>query len=719
MTRTAFTARLRQFLFCLFCTGALVVAAQDTTGKPSKPDAAGSTPAFNTTRQASANEEIVTRAVVQLLQRGHYAAKNRPIINDKASQRLFDEYFERLDPNKVYFLADDLEEFSPYRLILDDLLKKGKLKFAFQVYERFLQRVEERIEYARKRVKQDFDFTTKEVMLLDRSKAPWAKDREELDEIWRQRVKNQMLIQKLIRTTAAKEEKPVPKQPPQDAVVETYANYYKLLQGNDTADVMEGFLTTLANVFDPHSSYMNWRHLEDFNIDMSLQLQGIGAVLTTDDGHTKIVRIVPGGPADKDGRLKPGYRIIAVGQEDKEAVNVMNMPLNRVVRLIRGKKGTVVRLTILRTLEGIPEEIAITRDKVKLKDSAAHATVKTVKRPDGKTVKVGHIHIPSFYADWKAIRSGDPNARSLTKDVKKLVENMQQQGIVALVIDLRGNGGGSLDESISLAGLFIRQGPVVQVQHAAAAPIIRRDEDGGFAFDLPLVVMTDRTSASASEIFAGAMQDYNRALLVGDQTTHGKGTVQTVLRLHKFDAMRDLKPGALKYTMAKFYRVSGHSTQRKGVAPDIVFPSFFDHMEIGEALLDNALPWDEIKALKIDRTLASVAPYVPRLKANSAARVAKDEKMQFLFNEIKRYGKRRETKTITLNQAKREKLRKEDEYWAKRTSEVLSRGPQAEDNGDKDNGEEKKKKTPDLYLEETLQIAGDLAEMMDADKNLD
>ena len=295
--------------------------------------------------------------------------------------------------------------------------------------------------------------------------------------------------------------------------------------------------------------------------------------------------------------------------------------------------------------------------------------------------------------------------------------------IQALIIDLRGNGGGSLDEAISLAGLFIKKGPVVQVKHSDAEPVVRRDEDDNFAFDLPLVVMVDRTSASASEIFAGAMQDYGRAILVGNKLTHGKGTVQTVLRLKKFDAMRDLKPGALKYTMARFFRVNGHSTQQKGIASHIIFPSFFDHMDIGESSLEHVLPWEKIKMLPIDNGLANVAPYLARIKATSAERVARNEKFKLLFDEIKRYGKRREMKTLSLNRAKRDKLRKEDDYWSERTNAVLfrdsSRIPDPDDKKkpDADDPKKKKREQIDLYLEEAIAIAADLARLMAANKN--
>ncbi len=680
-------------------------------------------------RTPGRKEERVTSAVVTLFLDGHFST---PRLNDARSRDLFDEYFEALDPNKIYFLAQDIEEFSPYREILDDMLRRGSLDFPFSVYDRYLQRVEERVDYARERLKKPFDFSTDESFVLDRDTEAWATSKELLDEIWRKRIKNQLLLRKLMRTAPENKtetdeerearEKWLAKRKPEDVVLRGYVNYFQLLNNNDTYDVMENFLTVFTSIFDPHSTYMNWRTLEDFDIDMSLSLQGIGAVLTSSDGYTQVVRIIPGGPAFQDGRLKPGDRIIAVAQGEEEPVDVLNMPLHKVVRMIRGKKGAVVRLTVIHSLQGVPEEIDITRDDVKLEDSAAHGDVLTVKDEHGTERKVGYIYLPSFYADWEAMKRNDPDPKSATGDVRRLIDKMTREDqIEGLIMDLRGNGGGSLEESISLAGMFIPRGIMVQVKVGPGRVRQHNDDDDGFAYDMPLAVMVDRTSASASEIFAGAIQDYGRGILIGSSSTHGKGTVQTVLRLNKYDALKDMKPGALKYTMAKFYRVTGHSTQKKGVVPDIVFPSFYDHMDIGESNLEHVLPWDEIPAQKAMPFKYNVNKYLPRLKANSAKRVAESEEIQAHLEDIKRYGIRRQKKEFTLNEEKRRELRKEDEYWSEKINAILYRdrpGQPKDENQEKEENEAKEDEKPkprDLYLEETTHILGDLIKLQQTD----
>jgi len=652
-------------------------------------------------------QQVVTSAVVSVFQQGHFS---KPRLSDASSRMLYDEYFETLDPNKVYFTSEDIEEFSPYREILDDLLLKGNIDFPFKVYKRFLLRVQERVEYARERVKKGFDFSKDETMGFDRSEKPWASPKE-LDEIWEKRVKKQMLVEYMMRESAKEEadkEKSATaswllKRKPNEAVLKRYENYFNLLNSNDTSDVLENFISSFMRVFDPHSNYLSWRSLEDFDISMRLSLQGIGATLTNDDGYTKVVSIVAGGPADKDGRLKPGDRIVAVAQDDKESQDVVNVPLNKVVRQIRGKKETIVRLTVISSLDSAPREIVITRGEVKLEDSAATGELKTIKDAKGVDHNLGYVYLPGFYADWDAMRRGDKNPRAATGDVKRLVEELQaKHKIEGLVLDLRGNGGGSLQEAIKLAGLFIPTGPVVQVRDGRNKVEVHQDDDNGFVFDLPLVVMVDRTSASASEIFAGAIQDYGRGIIVGDKSTHGKGTVQTVWRLGRYPSLRDKKPGALKFTMAKFYRVTGASTQKKGVTPDIIFPSFFDHMEVGEARLSHVMPWDEIKPQQYDDTKNNIRKFLPKVKADSAARVAKSEKMQPLFKMIKDYGIRQKDKTLTLSKAKRLAKRKEDEKWTKLVTDILFGKRRRKSDDDKD------KPRADLSLDEANRILADL-----------
>ncbi len=689
------------------------VAPEQPSAKEAKARRPQAAAAYEVQRDPGKNQEIVTRTVIHLLQTRHF---NSPVLNDASSRELFDEYFAALDPERLYFIAADIQEFSPYRLILDDMLIGGKLDFAFVVYERFLERVSQRVEGVRRLLKdaeaKPFDFTKDEEMLLDRSQKPWTRDHAELLGIWRQRLKNELLVEKLLREAGEKADgggalkAPLP---PREKVLRSYANHHELLQNRDTCDVMEGLLTTLTTLFDPHSSYLNWRSLEDFNIDMSLELEGIGAVLTPEDGYVKVVRLVPGGPAIKDGRLQPGELIVAVGQGDGEAVHILNLPLSKVVRLIRGKKGTKVCLTVIKLIDEKSKQVKITltRAKVELREAAARGRVHTVKRADGSRTKIGYIYLRSFYADWRGLQKKDPKARSTTKDVRELVNKMlKDDRIKGLIIDLRGNGGGSLEESISLTGLFIPGGPVVQVKHSQGRPVVRKDPDRGFAYDLPLAVMTDHGSASASEIFAGAIQDYGRGVIIGDKQTHGKGTVQTVQRLANFPNMHKLKPGALKYTMAKFYRVTGHSTQLKGIRPDIILPSFFDHMEIGESRFKHVMPWDEISPQRINSSHGNITRYLPRLKAGTAKRLAGSEEYQKLFAEIKNYEHRRRQKTLTLNKQKRLTLRRQDKHWAKRIAAVHYRAGR----------ENKDEKSKDLYLEEAWNVLADLVELVNADR---
>jgi carboxyl-terminal processing protease len=667
-------------------------------------------------REFGKSEQEVTSAVVAIFQRGHFS---KPKLSDESSRALFDEYFEALDPNKVYFTLEDIEEFSPWREVLDDLVLKGNIKFPFQVYERLLKRVRERIEYARERMKKPFDFTIDETISLVSSEKPWSTHKE-LDGIWNTRIKNQMLVEFLIREVAKREaaegkdtatQSWLLKRPPEEAVLKRYENFYSSLDSNDTADVLENFMSTFTRSFDPHSSYMSWRTLEDFDITMRLSLQGIGATLTMDDGYTKVVSIVKGGPADKQGQLKPGDRIVAVGQGDEQAVDVVNMPLNKVVRRIRGKKGTKVRLTVIKSLDSMPREIAIIRGEVKLEDSAATGETKTIKDAKGVDRKLAYVYLPGFYADWDAMRRGDKNPRSASSDVRRLLDKqIAENKVEGIVLDLRGNGGGSLDEAIKLSGLFIPKGPVVLQREQNNRKKIHNDENP-FSYDLPLVVMVDRTSASASEIFAGAIQDYKRGVIIGDKSTHGKGTVQTVWRLDRHPMLQKKKPGALKFTMAKFYRVTGHSTQKKGVVPDIIFPSFFDHMEVGEARLEHVMPWDEIEPVEFEVGV-DVSKYLAKLKAVSIERVKSDTLTQELIGKIKEYGVRQKNKEISLNKDKRVARQKEDEKWSKIVTDVLF-SRRTRNNG---TDEEKKEPAfPDVYLTEGMRI---LIDLVDAQSNV-
>ncbi len=742
--------------------------------------AAAPPPAIQTP-EATAVGRVVAKVVAQLISRYHYS---RHPLDDAISRQLFDDYFSRLDPNHSYFLASDIQEFQSYRLILDDLLLQGNVDFAYEVYRRLVERVQDRLEYCEKRLQGSFDFDKDESILLDRSKAPWPASKEELDALWRKRLKNNLLTYELMdeekkaeqkksgegakstgpateksrapgaaapqkeekgkgppngaredagaghadpgQKAAAAADKPreVSSQDltPRERVLRNYRRYLRRLEENESMDVLEIYLSTMTRVYDPHSAYMAPDTEEDFDISMRLSLQGIGALLTTEDEYVKVAGIIPGGPADRDGRLKEGDRIVAVAQEkDKEPVDVVNMPLRRVVRMIRGPKGTKVLLTVIEADKGLgsaPVIIDITRGEVKLTDQAARSELRELPRPPAPAAPLGKaliVSLPSFYSDFEARRRHDPNYKSSTRDVRRLIEEAEKESPPAgMILDLRSNGGGSLDEAIGITGLFIPKGPVVQVRQGSGKVRIRADDDGKTYYNGPLVVLVNRLSASASEIVAAAIQDYHRGILVGEASTHGKGTVQTVYHLDRMlrysPVFQKQKPGSLKFTMAKFYRVSGGSTQKKGVTPDIVLPSFTDYMELGEAHLPHVMPWDEIAPLHVERTV-DVMRFRGPLRVRSERRRARDPEFQALVTDIHQFGERRSKKTLTLNRAKRVKYQKEEEEWARRIRSVKITRRRRSQGRKKNAGDEDGK---DLVMEEALHVLADLVRMQAA-----
>lgn len=667
-------------------------------------------------------EAVVTRLVGQMMPRFHYAH----LPTDEAlSEKLFQAYFDRLDPDRSFFLASDLNDFAEDKQSLCDLMQQGKSDFAYRVYERLIQRVRERLAFVRACVREPQDFTRNEEILIDRSKEPWCADRADLDALWRLKVKNQLLsymlmdeAQKAERAKKEKEKKadpaaaeppPMSLKPPTERVVRFYERILDTLEENESMDILEIYLNAFSMLYDPHSNYMAPASEEDFNISMKLSLQGIGAVLTSEDGYVKVVEVVPGGPAALDGRLHEGDRIIGVAQEGKESVEVINMPLNKVVRQIRGAKGTKVFLTVLpaaKGLNGLPSTITIKRDEVKLTEQEAKSEIKDLP---GNGAKAAVISLPSFYTDFDSRRDGNKDYKSASRDVRRLLEEAEKAKVAGVILDLRSDGGGSLDEAISLTGLFVPRGPVVQVRNAEQDLRIQSCTTATPLYTGPLVVLVNRLSASASEIVAAALQDYHRAVIVGEQSTHGKGTVQTVYHLDdvvKRFLTSKRTPGSLKFTLAKFYRINGGSTQRKGVLPDVVLPSFTDHMDLGESRLPNALAWDEIAPLPI-QPVSDVRPFLPLVKEHAAARMAGNPEMQSYVAAVKRYGELREAKTIPLNRAKREAFQKEEEDFSK-TIQAISMMNRSKSGAKKDKDEPPPK---DLMLEEALNILADLASL--------
>ncbi|WP_177336455.1 MULTISPECIES: carboxy terminal-processing peptidase [unclassified Pseudomonas] len=586
--------------------------------------------------QPDRDEVIASLNVVELLKRHHYS---KPPLDDARSVIIYDSYLKLLDPSRSYFMASDIAEFDKWKTQFDDFLKSGDLNAGFTIYKRYLDRVKARLDFALAELNKGvdkIDFTAKETLLIDRKDAPWLKNTAELDDLWRKRVKDEVLRQKI----AGKDSKQI-----QETLTKRYKNQLARLDQTRAEDIFQAYINTFAMSYDPHTNYLSPDNAENFDINMSLSLEGIGAVLQSDNDQVKVVRLVPAGPADKTKQVAPADKIIGVAQGNKEMVDVVGWRLDEVVKLIRGPKGTVVRLEVIPASNAPNDQtskvVPITREAVKLEDQAVKKSVLNLKQ-DGKDYKLGVIEIPAFYLDFKAFRAGDPDYKSTTRDVKKLLTELQKDKVDGVVIDLRNNGGGSLQEATELTSLFIDKGPTVLVRNADGRVDVLEDENPGAFYKGPMALLVNRLSASASEIFAGAMQDYHRALIIGGQT-FGKGTVQTI---------QPLNHGELKLTLAKFYRVSGQSTQHQGVLPDIDYPSIIDTKEIGESALPEAMPWDTIRAA-IKPAVDPFKPYISQLKSEHDVRSAKDAEFVFIRDKLALAQKLMAEKTVSLNEADR------------------------------------------------------------------
>jgi len=578
--------------------------------------------------QPNREQVIASLNVVELLNRHHY---NKPPLNDERSLKIYQGYLKMLDPSRSYFTAGDISEFDQWRTQFDDLLKNGNLGPGFLIYKRHLERLQSRLQFALNMLEQGvdkIDFTIDESLLIDREEAPWAKNLAELDELWRKRVKDEVLRLKI----AGKEPKAI-----QELLVKRYKSQQARLRQTRGEDIFQAY--------DPHTTYLSPDSAENFDINMSLSLEGIGAVLQSDNDHVKVVRLVPAGPADKSKQIAPADKIIGVAQGGDEMVDVIGWRLDEVVKLIRGPKGSLVRLEVIPASNAPNDDtsrvVNITREAVKLEEQAAKKSVLQLNH-EGRDYKLGIIEIPAFYLDFKAFRAGDPNYKSTTRDVKRLLTELEQEKVDGVVIDLRNNGGGSLQEATELTGLFIDKGPTVLVRNSDGRVDVLADENIGIYYKGPLAVLVNRLSASASEIFAGAMQDYHRALILGGQT-FGKGTVQSI---------QPLNHGELKLTLAKFYRVSGQSTQHQGVIPDIQYPDVMDTKEIGESALPEALPWDSIKAA-ITPELDPIKPFLEELQSRYDTRTAKNPDFTFTRERLALAKKLMDETSVSLNESKR------------------------------------------------------------------
>ena len=587
-------------------------------------------------------------SVGRLLEQGHYSKRK---LDETLSRQVLKNYIDALDFNHLFFTQKDVDTFTAkYATSLGDDILLGNPDPAFDIYNVYKKRVEDRVAKVKQLLTENFDFTKDDSIEMNRQKAPWPQDAADADRLWRLRIKGEFLQEKL-------SDHPI--ETPVKVLTRRYDQLLLNLHEQTNEDVLKDFLTTLALSYDPHSEYLSKSDLENFSINMRLSLVGIGAVLHSEDGYAKIMELVPGGPADRDGHLKVNDRISAVAQGDGAFVDCVGMKLDKVVDMIRGKKGTTVRLQVIASRGTDPSQrkvIPIVRDEIKLKEQAAKADLIEKESPNGgPPARVGWITLPSFYADMD--HSGDPGAKSTTTDVLALLNRLKQENIGGLVMDLRNNGGGSLDEAVKLTGLFIKKGPVVQAKDANGVVHISRDRDSGIAWDGPLIVLTNRLSASASEIFAAALQDYGRAIIVGGESTFGKGTVQTMLEIGKFIPFLGSDPtdaGALKLTIQKFYRIAGGSTQLRGVLSDIKLPTPYDRPDFGESDLKDPMPYDEVESAQYDKWDHPL--YIKELRARSAARVAADREFRWISDDLARTKQKIADNKISLN----EKVRREE-----------------------------------------------------------
>lgn len=583
--------------------------------------------------------------ITQSLKHGHYNNLN---LNDQLSSKVFEQYLKDLDPSRSYFYKSDIDDFESYRNVFDDRIKAGNLEEAYIIFNRFQQRLEDRLSFTLEELKNNkaFDYELDEHLDTDREDAPWIETEQEMNQLWDKRLKSALLNLKL----AGKDDKEAI-----DVLIKRYTNQLNRAKQVNSEDVFQTFTNAFTKQYDPHTQYFSPRKSENFKINMSLSLEGIGAVLKSENEFTQIVRLVPAGPAEKTGQLKATDIILGVGQgEDGEIEDVVGWRLDDVVQLIRGPKGTTVRLEVKSSeREDVPSRVVkITRNKVKLEEQSAQKRTIEIKHL-GQPFKLGIIEIPAFYIDFAALQRGDEDYKSTSRDVEKLIKELMQENIDGLIVDLRNNGGGSLREANDTVGLFIKHGPTVQVKDSTGRVEVLRDRDSKVAYAGPLAVLVNRLSASASEIFAGAVQDYNRGIVIGGQT-FGKGTVQTLLPLNH---------GQLKLTHAKFYRISGESTQNKGVLPDIYFPTLYDPDIIGESALDHALSWDKVRSAP-HGTYPSIKQFIKQIDNRYQSRAMTDPDFIFMKEQVEHLNEaRKESGQIPLMESALKAERDKAEQW--------------------------------------------------------
>jgi carboxyl-terminal processing protease len=611
----------------------------------------------------AASRETVAMSVGRLLEEGHYT---RQKLNEEVSRKFLQTYLEMLDFSHLFFTQKDVDELNAkYGNSMAGDVLLGNLKAAYEIYALYTKRVDDRVAKIKELLKQPVDFKGNATVELSRQKSSWPKDEAEADQLWRGRITNELLQEHL-------SEHPI--EPAPQLVARRYDRLARNVHEEDKDEQMKLFLDALAQAYDPHSEYLSKADMKNFSINMGLSLVGIGAMLRSEDGYAKIESLVPGGPAQVDGRLKVGDRITAVAQGQSDYVDVREMRLDKVVEMIRGKKGTHVRLLVIPSDATDPsrrKNVELVRDEIKLKDQEARADIIIRKDENGDPIKLGWLTLPSFYADM------DKHQKSTTRDVLALLKRLKKENIAGLVIDLRRNGGGSLEEALSLTGLFLKSGPIVQTKDYNGSIRVSANPDPGIAYSGPMVVLISRQSASASEIFAAALQDYGRAVIVGDKNTFGKGTVQTILPIGRFASLlgsHSDEDGALKLTIQKFYRVAGGSTQLHGVASDIVLPSLSDLPEFGEGALKNALAYDEVAKARYTKWSDSHSLFIDQLRRRSEERVKNDAEFHYVMEDIGRLRHKLDDNRISLNEEARKKELQDDKLRKEmRSKERLAR----------------------------------------------
>lgn len=671
-----------------------------------------SNPPVEEMSSARAIDRQIIRTVAKIMDQDHLS---KHPLDDEISERAFKQMLKSLDPLKLYFLQSDVDEFLRDKDNLDDFARRGNMDFAIMVFKRFLQRVDQRVAMANESIDAEHDFTVDESLAIDGDKLNYPINDAEAKDRMRKQIKYRLLVFESDKIRADKEKaegketnaelnvlRGDPNEDPRERLHRSYRTNLKRWHQTDADELLELYVSALTTSFDPHTSYMSPDSLENFRILMGLNLDGIGATLTSEDGFTKLTSIVPGGAADKDGRLKPGDKIVAVGQgEEGEMSDVIDMKLDDVVAQIRGTAGTVVRLLVQPVSGGESQIYDITRAKITLEDSAARSeVVEHGTKADGTPFRFGYIDLPSFYMDMEAAREQADGFRSTTRDVSKILQDFKAQKVDAVVLDLSRNGGGSLTEAINLTGLFIDRGPVVQVKDMGGKVQVYDDTNSGVLWSGPLVVMTSKESASASEILAGAIQDYNRGLIVGDPTTHGKGTVQSLVELSQYVGVPDM--GALKITIQQFYLPGGQSTQRQGVMSDVVLPAITASFDNSEADLDYALPNDQVKESRhtdykmVDSSLLST------IRTKSSERIRSSESFDRLLKRIELFNTQKDEDFVSLNRD--EFLRRRAELDAQREEEDQNLGSQIP---------KKEIFRKDYYNTEILNVAKDYVELID------